>query len=131
MTTFLGRKPQEIGFTEVTLEDLAAQQNFVQGNLDCIRLPLNIDLWVNDEFSVLATNETLTVCILQKDKTVQHIFGNVFLASCDQNGRTVSLSKEQLEWIKAHSELFIGPIGMPLMIFDPYDIAPNAMKGGA
>lgn len=129
-TTVLGRKPQTAGFERLELNSLKEQQEFVGGNTDCISWPLNIDLWVNDEFLFNASDETLSLAIVQKDSSVQQIYGNIFFASVNEEGDTVSLSEEQLRYIKAHTELFYGPNGELIMVSDPYDVAVNAMNGG-
>lgn len=129
-TTFLGRKPQEIGFERIELNSPQERQAYVEGDLDCISWPLNIDLWVNDEYLLNASNDTLSLAIVQKDKSVQQIYGNLYFASVNEKGESVSLSEEQLRFIKSHTELFFGPNGELLMIADPFDIAIHAMNGG-
>ncbi len=129
-TTVLARKPQEVGFERVELNSLQDRQEFVGGHLDRIVWPLNIDLWVDDEFLLHASNETLCLAIVQKDKSVQQIYGNIFFSSVNEDGDTVSLSEEQLRFIRTHTELFFGQNGELLMIADPYDVAIHAMNGG-
>lgn len=129
-TTFLGKRPQELGFERIELNSLQEQKAFVEGDLDRISWPKNIDLWVNDEFLFNASNETLSLAIVQKDKSVQHIYGNIYFASVNENGESVSLSEDQIRFIKTHTELFFGEDGSLIMIADPYDVAIQAMKGG-
>lgn len=130
MTTFLGRKPQEIGWTEMDLNDSAARRSFVEGDQDCIALPMSIDLWVNDEYRFFATNEKLSVCILQKDNQVKHVYGNVYLAGVDENGETIPLTKDQVQWLNANSDLYMGPTGQPLIIITPYHDLKKSSKEG-
>lgn len=129
-TTFLGKRPQEVGFERIELNSLQEQKAFVEGNLDRISWPMNIDLWVNDEFLSIASKETLSLVIVREDKSVQEIFGNVYFASVNENGESVSLSEDQLRFIKAHTELFHVEDGSLLMIADPYNVAIHAMNGG-
>lgn len=129
-TTFLGKRPKEIGFERIELNSLREQQAFVEGNLDCISWPKNIDLWVNDEFLFNASKETLSLALVQKDKSIQEIFGNIFFASVNEEGNMISLSEEQLRFIKSHTETFYHDDGSVLMIADPYDVEIHAMNGG-
>lgn len=131
MSIFLGRKPLELGFAEIKLSTLEEKQQFIGGQLGCIKFPMEIDLWINDEYLDIAEKGTHNLCILQSNGEVLHVYGNVFLASVDLAGETVPLSKEQLIWVKEHSELYIGTSKLPMILFDVRERAPKALKGGA
>lgn len=130
MSIFLGRKPLELGFNEIKLSTLEEKQQFIGGQLGCIRFPMEIDLWINDEYLDIAENETHNLCILHANGETLHVYGNVFLASFDRAGETVPLSKEQLEWVKEHSELYIGTSKIPMILFDLRERAHKALNGG-
>lgn len=130
MTTYLRRVPNEIGWVEIELQDLRAMQLFVGGNIERISLPMGIDLWVNEDFLAFASYETLCLGILQRNKEVLNVFGNVFLSSSDDEGNMTPLSSEQVHWLRAHTELFFADGGKLVMMCDPHNVAPTAMRGG-
>jgi len=77
---------------------LEAMQKIVGGYLDVVRLPMDIDMWVNDEG--LLDHLPLNIVLNWYDeKNVQPIVGNVFFAGHDENGNTVSLNDSQVVWL--------------------------------
>lgn len=72
-------------------------QAIVDGWLEVLRLPYGIDLWVNEEGLLLDLPTNFTIARLGENtiRPVQSIAGNVFFASSDDEGNTVSLSEYQ------------------------------------
>ncbi|WNF35691.1 DUF3846 domain-containing protein [Bacillaceae bacterium IKA-2] len=96
----VGKKPIEYKTIRSHAGDDDEMRNTVGGWLKCIKLPHNIDLWINEEgmyegFDInffTATVEEETGAI----KLVDEIRGNAFFASHDEGDFTVSLSDKQV-----------------------------------
>lgn len=101
----LGLREDASDWELMHLKGLQDMQAFVRGYLECIRFPEGINLWVNKDFNFL-DSEGPTLFIRQPGyDEFQIIYGNVFFASTDEEGNTVSLSPIQKEWIRKHTEL--------------------------
>lgn len=76
---------------------LDAMREIVGGFIECVALPHNIDLWLNDEGQL----EQLPLNLLTyvDGQIVHDIVGNIFFASHDGKGGTVSLRDKQVAWI--------------------------------
>ncbi|AQQ55365.1 DUF3846 domain-containing protein [Planococcus lenghuensis] len=111
--TFLGRKPGESGWIEVGLKDLSDMQAFVEGYIERIEIGCGIDLWVNDSFLAHAASDTLSLMIKREDAKLQTVYGNVFVATSNDEGDIVPLSKDQMKWFtfrfKEIKQLFSDP----------------------
>lgn len=84
-------------------DDLKTKQGLVGGLLDVLRLPMGIDLWVNDEGMLHNLPHVLNV---EYRGQAIPIFGDCFLAGHDGEGNTISLTREQAAWVQ--ERLFAG-----------------------
>lgn len=102
----LGRKVNSMGLTEYHFANLKEQQEFLEGPITVVGLMNGIDLYASDD--VEATIDTLNVIVSYGrddygDDIRQHIFGNCYFATVDENGKTVELSKDQVATLIEHS----------------------------
>lgn len=70
----------------------------VEGRLEVVGLPKNIDMWLNEEG--LLEQKSANVITFLKGQQVHQIVGNIFFAGHDDEGETISLTEEQMEWLK-------------------------------
>lgn len=93
-------------------------QKTCRGNVDCIALPYNIDIWINDD-GIGQIN--LMLMWDEKPEYHQYLFGPVVLAGVDKNGATTSLNELQRQWIAKH--LRIGQLtnGQQICVIDLTD----------
>lgn len=80
---------------EHKLENLQA---LVGGYIECIALPYDIDLWVNEEHLLLGDQKPCVV-LYENNEPVQVILGSVYFASRNEEGETLSLSSKQMDQI--------------------------------
>lgn len=102
----LGRKVNSMGLTEYHFANLKEQQEFLEGPFTVVGLMNGIDLYASDYIE--ATIDTLNVIVSYGrddygDEIRQHIFGNCYFATVDENGKTVELSKDQVATLIEHS----------------------------
>lgn len=83
---------------ETIESDYKAMQAVVGGLFDCVRLPNNIDMWVNDEGLIL--DLPLNLRMYYQGELYNMICGNAFFASTNDEGDTVALNDEQIEFIQ-------------------------------
>lgn len=102
MNTYLGVIPGVLGFHELPLETYEARRNFVDGNMEYLSLDSGIDIWFNDFIKDEPEIHGVAV-VIDFDGRSLPIYGNVYFASCDDEGSTIPLSKEQVGWIKEHA----------------------------
>lgn len=79
---------------EHTLENMQAK---VGGWLDVVRLPENIDMWVNDEG--LINGMPLNLITYVENEQVHQICGDVLFTSHDEDANTIGLTERQIMWI--------------------------------
>jgi hypothetical protein len=70
----------------------------VEGRLEVVGLPLDIDMWLNEEG--LLEQKNVNVITFLSGRQVHQIVGNIFFAGHDEEGETISLTDEQMEWLK-------------------------------
>ena len=105
----VGETPKMIEVAAV----LENKQKLVGGWLECVRLPYNIDLWINEEGLLLDLDLNFVTAVIDKGKPqiVHHIVGDVYFASHDGEGNTVSLNFYQQriirEMFKVHREILL------------------------
>lgn len=77
------------------LEDM---QKIVGGHIECVQLPHDIDLWLNEEGKLegLPAN----IALFHNGEVVDIIVGDVFFASHDDEGDSTSLNDIQKKWIE-------------------------------
>jgi len=78
---------------------LSNMQKLVGGKLEVVSLPHGIDMWFNEEGRLL--EQRLNLVTLYDMRMVHEIVGTVFFASLDEEGEVISLSEEQMEWLKS------------------------------
>ncbi|TYS60720.1 DUF3846 domain-containing protein [Bacillus infantis] len=93
------KKEDNHRFLNREVDSLEDMQQLVGGLIECISLPHNIDLWVNEEGMIRGLE--INLMLLWNDYH-QAVSGPVFFAGKGQNGETISLSKEQRQWIAQH-----------------------------
>jgi hypothetical protein len=87
----------------ITIKDtLDAKHELVDGWLECVMLPNKIDLWINETGLIDDLDLNFATFVIRNDELhlVHYIHGNVFFASHDEEGNTVSLNKEQIDYIE-------------------------------
>lgn len=85
--------------------DFRSIQKIVGGNFDLFRYSpiLNesrIDIFLNDEGKMNGLEPTIVVLEQGTDKVLDYIVGNVLIASTNDCGDTISLSKEQIDIVE-------------------------------
>lgn len=70
--------------------------------VDVVRLPMRVDVWVDDEGLLKEMNPVMEYSIKVEGKSPEKLLlaGNAFFLSYDEQGNTIGLSSEQLEWIQ-------------------------------
>ncbi len=88
--------PAEVRELEtITLDDM---QNMVGGLIECFHVGNGVDMWLNDEGKLLPL--PINLAIGSQDKEIlDTIHGDVFFASGNDEGDTVGLSDEQIDWV--------------------------------
>ncbi|WP_282155739.1 DUF3846 domain-containing protein [Cytobacillus gottheilii] len=95
-------------------------QRLVGGSIDCISLPHNIDLWLNDEGNDFM-KANLMLMWRSAPEHHQYIFGPVVLAGVNNNGQTISLNNYQRKWIANHLKIGKLTNGTKLVVIDLTD----------
>lgn len=95
----VGKAAQE----ETVVHSLGKMQELVGGHIELVRLPREIDMWVNEE-GLLEENPQLNCRLIAFDKVVGEIYGDVFFAGHDDEGETVGLTVYQKAWLKEHMQ---------------------------
>ena len=72
--------------------DLAEMQDIVGGYIECLSITDRVDMWLNEEGKLIGL--PLNMLISHKGELVDTIQGDVFFASHDGEGETVSLTEE-------------------------------------
>lgn len=79
-------------------ETLKDMQAIVEGHIELVSLAHEIDMWVNEEG--LLEELPLNVVMIKDGQVIQYIVGNVFFASHDSHGESISLNSFQKKWIE-------------------------------
>lgn len=90
-------EPHEVRTMEkLELEDM---QSMVGGYIECLHVGNGVDMWLNDEGKLY--NLPVNLVLGTSDKQVlDTIHGDIFFASADDEGATVGLTVEQIDWIE-------------------------------
>ncbi|EJR09172.1 DUF3846 domain-containing protein [Bacillus cereus] len=91
----LDQNQQQLQVVEVE-NKLEVFQKIVDGYIERVGITPKIDLWCNDE-GLFREDLKLNVLILHKGEAFAYIKGNVYFASYDDEGNTISLSDEQIQ----------------------------------
>lgn len=93
-------RPGVIGLEEGVFTSIQQVISFIGGNLYCLHLPYEIDIWMNRDLQN-DHSAPLNGCVVDEvDFSYEnYLFGNIFFAGRGTNGGTVSLSSKQLKWI--------------------------------
>ena len=78
-------------------------RNAVGGWIECANVEHNIDIWLNEEGKLIGLEPNRLATALFWDKWgigTDIIVGNVFLATNDEEGETIGLTKEQIDYIQ-------------------------------
>lgn len=102
-------EPHEVRTIEtLELEDM---QELVGGLIECFHVGNGVDMWLNDMGKLI--DLPLNIAIGSQDKRVlDTIHGDVFFASGNEEGETIGLTDEQVEWVneKLDSGYFVSQI---------------------
>lgn len=120
MSNYLTRKPMDTGWTFVSMATIEEMKEFVEGPIESFELPLGIHISSNLNAVLTANYETFSTAIVEEDGDAQPLFGNVFLASRDQEGNPIPLSQNQIEWLSNHSRLVQTPTAQLVMKINPF-----------
>lgn len=97
LTKRVGEELKEETLTgESTLKIL---QEFVGGYIEVVRLGNNVDLWLNEEGKLDGLKENLV--FERNGNILDVVVGNCLFATNDEEGDTVSLTDEQIEYVKS------------------------------
>ena len=81
-----------------TLE-LKDMQAMVGGYIECLHVGNGVDMWLNDEGKLYGLPVNLVLGSPERE-ILDTIQGDVFFASCDDEGTTIGLTDEQVNWVK-------------------------------
>lgn len=102
---------EEVGATVVKFEkeiELQDMYKLIGCNLvELIKLPNNIDIWIDEEGTFISNNPIIQYKI--EDDHVITLVGKALFLSTNEDGDTIPLSKDQLYWI--HKNVKIGFAG--------------------
>lgn len=120
MTTYLSRKPMDVAWTEMELNDIEAMERFIDGPIESYELPLEISLISNRDSVLFATYKDFSTAVVEKDGAAQPFFGNVFLASNDPEGNAGPLNQSQKDWLAKCSDTVTTPNGQRILRINPF-----------
>lgn len=103
----LYKAPNEATEVKEIEGSVASMQEQVSGCIACTPITDQIDLWYNDEFLFHDFHPNLIL-----DSTVFH--GSVFFAGHDGLGNTISLTEQEIDYLKKR---FVTAIDIPVPIF--------------
>lgn len=75
----------------------------VGGWIECANVKHNIDIWLNEEGKLIGLEPNRTATAIFWDKWgigTDIIVGDVFITTNDENGETIGLTDEQIEYLK-------------------------------
>lgn len=88
--------------TAEIVHNLAEMQEIVGGYIECVALPNNIDMWINEE-GMLEENPKLNLVVVNHKGDIHYkIVGDVFFAGHNKKGETISLTPEQISWLETN-----------------------------
>lgn len=94
--------------------------NSVNGWIECVRLNKGIDMWVNEEGKILDYcdyNPTATAIFWTTyGFMTDTIYGDVIFTSSNEEGETIGLTIEQVEYLKEIAFDVIGIKEFPLVV---------------
>ena len=92
----------------------------VDGWIECVQLKNGISMWVNEEGKMLQDceyNPTATAIFWDTYGLMSDtIYGNVIFTSVDENGDTIGLNLEQVEYLKSNAFDVIGVTEYDLVV---------------
>lgn len=96
-------KPGAIGLEEGNFTSIKQIESFIGGNLYCLPLPYEIDIWMNRDLQNY-DSAPLNGCIVDEVdfSNENFLFGNIFFAGRGTNGGTLSLTSTQQKWINSN-----------------------------
>lgn len=81
--------------------------------VDVVRLPNNIDVWVDDEGLLKSGNVVMDYLVKENKESEEfslQLAGNALLLSYDNEGNSLGLSDEQIKWIQ--NNIQVRPYGI-------------------
>lgn len=72
--------------------NLANMKEFVGGYIECVRVTDKVDMWLNEEGKL--DNLAINVLLISNGKMYDTVHGDIFFASHDNEGNSVSLTDD-------------------------------------
>ena len=72
-------------------------------SVDCVSLPKGIDIWTDDEGLLKSDSAVINYVIRENDESdgfELHLAGKSLFLSTDEDGNTIGLSNEQIDWVQ-------------------------------
>lgn len=110
----------DTGWTFVSMATIEEMKEFVEGPIESFELPFGIHISSNFNAVLTANYKTFSTAIVEEDGDAQPLFGNVFLASRDQEGNPIPLNQRQLDWLSSHARLVQSPSAQLVMKINPF-----------
>lgn len=108
----VGEKPV-VKDMELTLENM---QEFVEGYVECVRMPFDIDIWINDEGKIIEKEKNIILLMLGEPYDV--ICGNALFTSHDDEGDSIGLSDTQLQVLESRMRIGITNDGNEILAIE-------------
>ena len=77
-------------------------------SVDCVSLPKNIDIWTDDEGLLKSDSSVIRYLVKESDDSdgfELHLAGKSLILSTDEEGNTIGLSKDQINWVQKHIKI--------------------------
>ena len=104
---------KKVGYAEEVREietlELEDMQKMVGGLIECFHVGNGVDMWLNDEGKLLSLPVNIAIGSAERE-ILDTIHGDVFFASGNDEGETIGLTDEQIDWI--HGKLESGDFAM-------------------
>ena len=100
----------DLGETKAIMAKLEKESTLEQmyklidcSSVDCVSLPKNIDIWTDDEGLLKSDSAVIHYVIRENDESdgfELHLAGKSLFLSTDEDGNTIGLSNEQIDWVQ-------------------------------
>ena len=82
---------------EVETLGLKDMQDMVGGLIECLHMGYGVDCWLNDEGKLLGLSPNFF--LVNSGSIIDVVCGDVFFASSNEEGETIGLTDEQVDWL--------------------------------
>ncbi|PGK15203.1 hypothetical protein CN895_07590 [Bacillus cereus] len=101
----LDQNQQQLQVVEVE-NKLEVFQKIVDGNIECVSVTPEIDLWCNEE-GLMRDDLELNALLVKQGDVFGYIKGNIYFTSYDGEGGTTSLSDEQIKELQKRMNIAV------------------------